>query len=238
MTPINRRDFAAGREYHICREPFPGEQGPLWYWASLARESVTRPRERGFIDLISGRWRWWDDATFRPWEAGPWHELAGDVETPPVVTQGTAPAASVNDNDPLHTPFTRDCVAAGLTLEPGQSVRLLDGRDLGNRYLRWRGRRYLAFSGTRRLVLQEYMAPWEPLTLAELLTQADGVQSQQAFNQNGGMVKSALLAQAAVVQGPDRAPEMSAAVSRPVQPMTYGVPVVSSGAGRQRSLFR
>ncbi len=212
MTPSERRDFAASREYHICRDSFDGPDGPRWYWSSLARASVTRPRERGFIDLASGRWRWWDDATMLPFESGPWHELAGEIEPPTVDTAAASPVVELASEE-LHTSFTRECLAAGLTWESGQTVRLLDGRDLGNRYLHWQGRRYLAFSSTRRLILWEPGAPWVLLTLAELTAGAAAIATP-------------------VPRSPSPTP-----VPLTHAPMTYGLPVQMSGAGKQRRLF-
>lgn len=220
MTPIDRRAFAAGREYHICRDSFDGPDGPRWYWASLARESVTRPKERGFIDLVSGRWRFWDDATMHPWEAGPWHKLAGEVASPPVVDP-VASRPSESATEGLHTPFTRECAAAGMSLEPGQSLPalLIDGRDLGNRYLRWQGRRYLAFSSTRRLILWEPGGPWEMQTIEELI---------------GSPVP-------ATTTPPIEVPVIdSSTASAPVRTrplMNCGVPVQMVGAVKQRRLF-
>lgn len=220
MTPTDRRDFAASREYHICRDPFDGPDGPRWYWASLARESVTTPKERGFLDLASGRWRWWDEATMHPWEAGPWHELAGDVKTPPVATSAASPVIELVPEE-LHTPFTRECVAAGLSWESGQSLPqlLIDGRDLGNRFLRWQGRRYLAFSSTRRLILWEPGGRWEMRTIEELT----------------GSPVSATTTPPIDTPAIDPLPASAPVPTRPL--MTFGVPVQMTGAVKQRRLF-
>lgn len=213
------RDFLTSRGYHVCRDSFAGGSGPLWYWRDAVwGDTWTKARERGFIDLTSGRWRTWESSTMQAWERGPWHEIADAEEEDS--------AGAKHDHAPhLLTPFIRECLAAGLTLAPDQTVEqhLASGRDLGNRYVLWQGQRYLGFSHTQRLVVWQRNAPWEPLTLEQLVGSGEVSDSRlEAAN-------SALSHSGA-----------SAAHSLPTlntPPITYGVAVAMAGNAKQRGLF-
>ncbi len=172
MTPQLRRELLVSNGYQVARDCFPGTSGPLWYWSSLDRESVTRPKQRGFIDLRTGHWRWWDDPNAREFAGGPWSGAdAGNADHVEKYLLVPRPDSPAHDPAGLITDFIAECLAAGLVLMPGQTLagHSIDGWDTGNRYLLWRDRRYLASTRTRRLHLWERSAPWQPLTLADLV---------------------------------------------------------------------
>lgn len=223
-SPMEFRDFMTSRGYHVCRDSFAGGSGPLWYWRDAVwGDSWTKPRERGFIDLTTGLWRTWESATLQAWERGPWHEIAEEESA-------GAKHNSLDDHaSHLLTPFIRACLAAGLTLAPDQTVEqhLASGRDLGNRYVLWQGQRYLGFSHTQRLVVWQRNAPWQPLTLEQLVGggKASGSRLEAA---------DSTLSHSGATGSASAAPQLST-LDRP--PITYGVAVAMAGNAKQRGLF-
>ena len=123
MTADDRRDHLVARGYHVCRDAVVGGPVPVWYWCRCGLERADRglPRNRGYIDVVTGRWRWWDDATYREFSAGPWGEpVAAEVVPAAMPETSPAPAATSADDDRLVTPFVGECLAAGMALERPQ----------------------------------------------------------------------------------------------------------------------
>lgn len=60
MTADDRREHLTARGYHVCRDAVVGGPVPVWYWCRCGLDRVDRgsPRNRGYIDVVTGRWRW------------------------------------------------------------------------------------------------------------------------------------------------------------------------------------
>jgi len=78
MTPDDRRQFLESRDFIVAKKPFPGSSGPLWFAQEPALSPVANKDRFGphnlLIDLTTGRWQRWGQATWSPWDRGPWHE--------------------------------------------------------------------------------------------------------------------------------------------------------------------
>jgi len=139
MTPLERREFLKSRGFDVAREAFPGHAFPQTYYLREVdpRGTVTKY----FIDLDSGRWQLWG-GPWQDFDAGPWNEL---------VEPETQAASTVTRSD-LNQAFLDRCLAAGLQLDPDHKPGTVNGRDLGNRFMRLNGARYLVVTAVERIL--------------------------------------------------------------------------------------
>jgi|GEM_PF-6545630 len=159
MTPDQRREFLASRDFSVARQPFQSLRGPMWYMLELqpdgSRGNKQQREGRSYsVDLHSGLWTRWGDHGWFKWEQGPWNEQAFNVEQQPFV------------------PFVDRCLEAGFVLDERQCNHIINGRDFGSRFARFGDRKFLLY----------------PLTEEIIDTRFNVYQLDEFMKQNGGFV--------------------------------------------------
>lgn len=189
MTPEDRRQVLIAAGFLCASTSFATPDGPRWFAQEPAINTEVRREKFGshnlFIDLNTGRWCRWGINRWQSFERGPWNELAeeeleteeqSDQETGIVV--GPSSALSVLpdgiDLPPIQLGFLRECLAAGFRYEselnpPGSGI--VDGRDLGNRWLVRDGEKFLAFTRTH-CIHGKVNGVWDEIPLSQFSSSA------------------------------------------------------------------
>lgn len=77
MFPSDWQIFLAARDYYVSPRAFQGQWGRSLHYVSNARsDRREKPSVQCFVDAVTGDWSAWGSGSYRPWESGPWHELA------------------------------------------------------------------------------------------------------------------------------------------------------------------